>query len=169
MQLGLSGTCSWSLEAIFSSLKGISDIKTGRYNISNLSISFFEKDNLDIVNFTYDPNIISIESILNVFYSSHNLDSNSWTKESCFFPLTRSSILYPSEEVSQQNNISNILSSLGITEDKTKIIPYNPKMLTLMEEKYCNYFNKYPNDEFSISNIIPKLEKIKTQYPLLFK
>lgn len=77
-ELATFGTgCFWCTEAIFKELKGVGKVMPG-YAGGTVENPTFEQvasgntDHAEVVQITFDPNIISYEDLLNVFWSVHD-------------------------------------------------------------------------------------------------
>lgn len=165
----LSGNCYWCLEAIFQQLKGIENIKSGMYHIHNYSYSFGAGDKVEAISFEYQPEKISLESIMDVFYMAHNPTLINWESDS-FFPLCRSAVFVIDEN---QKTIVN----KKIEEYKkqfsdpvqTKIDFISPNCFKEVEEKNRNYYNNNRKDGYCTSIVDPKLDKLRKNFAHLLK
>ena len=163
----LSGNCYWCLEAIFQKIKGINNVSSGTYHLEDYDFSFGKNDKVEAIMIEYDSNIISINSILNIFFLAHTPTLVSWNKEDSFYPLCRSAVFYFTYEQKEtaseylQNMIHNKLYD---SEIYTKIIPYKENNFFLTDLKNQDYFKKNPNEGYCQSIIVPKIEKLNTQF-----
>jgi peptide-methionine (S)-S-oxide reductase len=166
-QIILTGSCYWCLEAIFKLVRGVINVESGLYNIEDYAFSFDKNDKLEAIRLTYEPTILPLDTLLDIFYLTHNPTTVKWDKEDCFYPPVRSSIICFTDiqkEVSE--NKITYLKSIKKYEDEiqTKIAKIIPDNFFLAEEKYRDYFTKNPTDGYCTSIVLPKIEQLKTHF-----
>jgi len=98
---------------------------------------------------------------------------NSWIKKDCFSYYHRSSIIYETDKqktIAEEKIKEVNKEKLFESDVTTKLIKYiaDQKTFKIAPESDCNYYNKNPNDGFSKSIILPKLEKINEQFSTLY-
>jgi peptide-methionine (S)-S-oxide reductase len=170
-ELILSGNCYWCLEAVFQKIQGVEKAESGFYSLRDYDFKFIPEDKLESVKITYDENVISLNTILDIFYQSHTPTLNSWKKEDCFSYLCRSSIIcFDDEQVKcAEEKIKEVNSNKLFDQDaQTKIIRYINSAFRLVAEKERNYYLNNPTDGYCTSIINPKLDKIKDKFPKYF-
>jgi peptide-methionine (S)-S-oxide reductase len=168
----LSGTCFWCLEAIFQKVKGIEEVKSGYYSLNHYEFKFMQDDKLEAVRLAYNDEILSTNTLLDIFYQIHIPTLNSWKKEDCFSYYCRSSIIVNDEQTLQiaEQKIKEVIDSKIFEGDvQTKIIKFIPGAFSLAKEKDQDYYNKNPSDGFCTSQIIPKFDKVGNKFPSYFK
>ena len=73
----LGGGCFWCLEAVYQQLSGISSIESG-YMGGNVDNPTYEQvcggdtEHAEIIKIDYDPSIVSLTKILDIFWQIHN-------------------------------------------------------------------------------------------------
>lgn len=75
--LTLGGGCFWCLEAVFSELKGVSKVESGYAggqvpNPTYAQVSDGETGHAEVVQITFDPDIVSRDTILRAFFTIHD-------------------------------------------------------------------------------------------------
>lgn len=73
----LAGGCFWCTEAVFKRLKGVSQVVSGYTggNIENPTyeqVSMGNTNHAEAIQITFDPEIISFEKLLKIFFNTHN-------------------------------------------------------------------------------------------------
>src|SRR5579872_1433466 len=73
----LGGGCFWCLEAVYSELKGVLKWESGYAggsveNPSYEDVCSGETGHAEVIQVTYDPNVITYREILQVFFSIHD-------------------------------------------------------------------------------------------------
>lgn len=176
-QVILSGNCSWTFEAVFQHIKGVTDVKSGTYSLKPYDFKFNEKDKVEAVFLEFDNSIISLDKILDIFYTIHNPNINCWDEEKCFSYNHRSAIIVRKEQKEVAEQKVKDVSESQIFGDST---PYggsiNTKVIIFIEddlfefikEKEKDFYKKYPKDPYSTSMIVPKLEKVENKFPELY-
>ena len=76
-QLTLGGGCFWCLEAVFDEVKGMLRVESGYAggkvaNPSYEQVSSGTTGHAEVVQLTFDPNIVSRETILKMFFTIHD-------------------------------------------------------------------------------------------------
>lgn len=73
----LGGGCFWCTESVFQSLKGVVEVVPG-YSGGHVDNPSYEQvcgqgtGHIEVVRVMYDPDIISLEQLLSVFFSTHD-------------------------------------------------------------------------------------------------
>jgi len=75
--LTLGGGCFWCLEAVFSELKGVSKVESGYAgghvpNPTYTQVSDGETGHAEVVQITFDPDIVRRDTILRAFFTIHD-------------------------------------------------------------------------------------------------
>jgi peptide-methionine (S)-S-oxide reductase len=75
--LTLGGGCFWCLEAVFSELKGVSSVESGYAgghvpNPTYTQVSEGDTGHAEVVQITFDPNVVSRDTILRAFFTIHD-------------------------------------------------------------------------------------------------
>jgi peptide-methionine (S)-S-oxide reductase len=105
------GGCFWSIEAIFSLLKGVTDVEVGyaggfKENPTYEQVCQGNTGHSEVVKITFDPNIISYSKLLEVFFYIH--DPTTLNRQgNDVGGQYRSIILYTSPE--QEKTVNNLL------------------------------------------------------------
>ena len=75
--LTLGGGCFWCLEAVFGELKGVTSVESGYAgghvaNPSYEQVSGGDTGHAEVVQITFDPNVISRDIVLQVYFTIHD-------------------------------------------------------------------------------------------------
>ena len=73
----LAGGCFWCVEAIFQRINGITELKSGYCNGSTQNPSYEsicsgQTGHAEVVQIVFDPEIVSLSTILEVFFATHD-------------------------------------------------------------------------------------------------
>ena len=160
----LGAGCFWCVEAIFQQVTGISDISCGysggfTKNPNYESVCSESTGHAEVVQFKYDPNLISYNEILEIFWTTH--DPTTLDKQGADIGSRyRSIILY--HDKSQKEAAEAMKERLNKTKKfPSDIVTYIEefKDFYVAEEYHQNYFNKNPNAPYCSYVIEPKIKK----------
>jgi peptide-methionine (S)-S-oxide reductase len=162
-ELIVGGGCHWTIDALFRKIKGVSDVQSGYYHLQDNG-----SDRIEVVHFKYNPEIISLKALLLMFFSMHNPTLIRWgVPESFPYYLYRSLIVtFDKEQLEQAQEMIKLLDDEAIFESmiETKTFLYAENRFHLAEEQWQDYYCKRPNDPYSVSNIVPKLQKLHMRF-----
>jgi len=152
-KVGFGGGCHWCTEAVFQSLRGVTEVQQGWISSEKNEVSFSEA-----VVVYFDPNLISLMTLIEIHLLTHESTSSHSMRGKY-----RSAIYYTDEE--QQNVVRTILINLQLSTPK----PYITKILALIEfksneDQFLNYYKTRPEAPFCQTYISPKLSKIRKQF-----
>ena len=169
-----AGGCFWRTEAIFTRLKGVVSVVSGYAggNMNNPSytrVSTGMTGHAEAVKITFDPKLISYETLLEVFWATHNPTTLNQQGNDTGTQY-RSMILYtskPQKEIAEKSK--KLLEEKGIYEGSvvTEIAPL--KSFYTAEEYHQNYYNKYTQEPYCTYVINPKIQKLLAKFGKLVK
>lgn len=162
----LGGGCFWCTEAVYLELKGVVDVKPGYSgghvkNPSYNEVCAETTGHAEVVQLTYDSDIVNFAEILEVFFITHNPTTLN-QQGNDIGTQYRSAVFYHSEK---QKQIAEKVIQLF---EKEKV--YNDSIVTevvkldkfyLAEEYHINYFAKNKNQAYCQLIVVPKLEKFR--------
>ncbi|MCQ8184736.1 peptide-methionine (S)-S-oxide reductase [Parvularcula maris] len=152
-ELGLGGGCHWCTEAVFQSLRGVSDVRQG----------FLWSDPPDDapsegVLLQVDREIIPLAALLEIHLRTHASGSDHSMREKY-----RSAVYVTNEEMAGEVTavLGGVASSLGF-EPVTKVLPL--RGFQLNEKRFLNYRRSRPDAPFCRTYIDPKLALLRREY-----
>lgn len=166
--------CFWCVEAIFESVLGvkeaISGYAGGLERTANYSaVSSGRTDHAEAVKVYYDPQFVTYETLLEVFFDSHDpttLNRQGPDQGTQY----RSTVFYQNDkEKNAAQAYIDLLNKKGI---------YDQKIVTTLEKLYDfypaedyhqNYEENNPNNPYVKRVSIPRLERFKQKRPDLLK
>jgi len=160
----LGGGCFWCVEAIFQRLEGVTSVKPG-YAGGTMKNPTYElvcrkvTGHAEVIQIEYNPEIVSLESILEVFWQAH--DPTTLNRQgNDEGPQYRSIILYNSEEqkslaIRSREKAAQLFSDPIVTE----IVPLN--RFYLAEAVHHDFYNRNPTNPYCMFVIHPKLLKFE--------
>lgn len=160
----LGGGCFWCLDPVFQKLPGVTKVTVGyaggiEKNPSYREVAYGKTNHAEVVEMTYDSQIISLEKILQVFFTMHDpttLNRQGADKGTQY----RSIILYSdATEKSVIENIINELNNSGVYSDP--IVTEVSELIAFYEAEpeHQDYFNKNPTQAYCQIVIAPKIER----------
>ena len=165
----LGGGCFWCLEAIYQELQGIDSIVSGYSggtiaNPTYNQIGTGRTGHAEVVQLTFDPQIISYQEILQVFFSIH--DPTTLNRQGADVgPQYRSIILYHDDEQKQvaQSTIANI-EAQKLWDDPivTELAPFTA--FYKAEDYHQNYYRDNSYQPYCQVVINPKVTKFRKQF-----
>lgn len=168
------GGCFWCTEAIFQMLKGVEKVESGyaggsTNNPTYRKVSEGDGMHAEVIRITYDPNLITYEDLLTVFFGSH--DPTTPNRQGYDVgEQYRSVILYSSDEEKQiaERIKMDIQESL---HDGTRVVT----QIQLLKEFFSaegyhqNYYAQNKGNQYCDIVIEPKIEKVKKRFAELVK
>lgn len=172
----VAGGCFWCVEAPYNELKGVQSAISGYIGGNTKNPTYREVCNGDTghaeaVRVTFDPNIVSFEQILDVFFTLHdptqlNRQGNDMGTQyrSAIFYHSPSQLQISKQKISELEASGKVKSSIVTQlEDVGKHIWYPG------EEYHQCYVKNNPTQGYVAGVSIPKLEKVRRTFPQLMK
>lgn len=168
----LGAGCFWCVEAIFQRVKGVVKVESGYSggHVENPTYKQVVRGNTghaEVARLTYDPEMISFEEILEVFWHTH--DPTTLNRQGADVgPQYRSAIFYHNEEqkrIAHESREKTEKSGLWDDPIVTEISPL--KNYYKAEDYHQNYYNNNPNAGYCSVVIAPKIKKFKKDFPHL--
>ena len=163
----LGGGCFWCIEAIFSHLKGVKSAISGyaggdKEDANYRAVCTKQTGHVEVVEVTFDPAIITLETILKVYLDSH--DPTSMDRQGADAgPQYRSVIFYTSEN--QKQVAEKIIQDSNQNYDSDIVTHVLELKEFFTAEKYHQkYYDNNPTNGYCLAVIGPKVQKIKTKY-----
>lgn len=171
----LAGGCFWGVEAVFESVKGVTNSVSGyaggKKNTADYeTVSGGRTGHAESVQVTYDPSQISFGQLLKIYFSVAHDPTELNRQGPDYGTQYRSSIFYASEE---QKRVAEAyiqqLDAAKVFKHKivTKVVPLEG--FYAAEEYHQNYLVRHPNQPYIVYNDIPKLDALRKQFPELVK
>jgi peptide-methionine (S)-S-oxide reductase len=163
------GGCFWCLEAVFERVTGVKDVVSGysggfiRRPTYDLVLTG-ETGHAEVVQITYDPEQVTYEELLKVFWVCH--DPTSLNAQGPDFGTQYRSIILAKDEVqlaAAQKSLLSLESSGSVSGPiVTEIVPL--KAFYAAEKYHQDYYRKHKNVPYCQANITPKLEALKIKF-----
>ncbi|KVV14663.1 peptide-methionine (S)-S-oxide reductase MsrA [Flavobacterium sp. TMP13] len=161
------GGCFWCIEAIIQRLKGIISIQSGYAggfikNPPYREVCSGRTGHAEVIQVTFDPEIISYKEIIFVFLTSHDpttLNQQGADRGTQY----RSIILYHDKE--QQQIVNELFDTLKPIFEQPIVTELTPlEVFYEAEEEHQNYYNNNREAGYCTMVIDPKIQKLKKMY-----
>jgi peptide-methionine (S)-S-oxide reductase len=170
-----AGGCFWGVEAVFESLKGVIDVRSGyaggTANTANYrDVSYHRSTHAEAVEIRFDPAIISYEKLLNIFFIVAHDPTELNRQGPDAGPQYRSAIFYADD--AQLSSAKAFIASLDAAKVYKKPVVTNLEKLAKFypaEDEHQNYVRHNPDDPYVVRNDLPKLDALKQAFPDLVK
>lgn len=169
-----AGGCFWCTEAIFKRLKGVMSVTPG-YSGGNVPNPTYDQvcsgstGHAEAIKIEYDPAQISFETLLAVFFSTH--DPTTLNRQGADTGTQyRSAVFYSSEQ--QKKEAVAFVRKLTADEVFDKPVVTEVKALGEFfeaDESHRNYYDRNSNKPYCQVVINPKIQKLKEKYAHLLK
>ncbi|HYF02886.1 MAG TPA: peptide-methionine (S)-S-oxide reductase MsrA [Patescibacteria group bacterium] len=166
--------CFWCTEAIFQDLEGVESAISG-YSGGHVENPTYEAvcsgttGHAEVLQITYDPLKISYETLLKVFWETH--DPTTLNRQGNDVGTQyRSAIFYHNDEQKEiAEKYKEQLAASGTWKDPivTEIVPF--KKFYKAEDYHQNYYNNNPNQGYCAFVVRPKVEKFQSKFKDMLK
>jgi peptide-methionine (S)-S-oxide reductase len=173
--LVVAGGCFWGIEAVFEHIKGVTDAVSGYAGGPKASaeyemVSSGRTGHAESVKVTFDPSKVSIEKLLQVFFSVAHDPTQLNRQGPDVGPQYRSAIFFADED--QAKVARSYVDQL--TKAKTFSKPIVTQVVKLdqfypAEEYHQNFAEKNPTYPYIVYNDRPKVENLKREFPDLYR
>lgn len=160
----LGGGCFWCLEAAFEKFRGVKAVTSG-YSDGTIDNPTYKQvcsghtGHAEVVQIEFDPNVISYEQLLEVFWEIH--DPTTLNRQGADVGTQyRSVILYHNDAQKAAAEKSKSEAEKKFKDPvTTQIVPL--KRFYPAEDYHQDYFRKNPNQPYCAYVISPKLQKLQ--------
>ena len=165
----LGGGCFWCLEPIFDDLRGVEQVESG-YSGGNVPNPSYARvcagttGHAEVVQITFDPQIISFKEILEIFFTFH--DPTTLNRQGADVGTQyRSAIFYHTPE--QKTTAEQVIAELNREHVwdgpiVTEVTPFTA--FYKAEDYHQEYFERNGEQPYCRAVIAPKVAKFRKQY-----
>jgi peptide-methionine (S)-S-oxide reductase len=165
----LAGGCFWCLEAVYDQLNGVEQVESGYSggavaNPSYRQVCTGTTGHAEVVQLTFDPQVISFKEILEVFFTIH--DPTTLNRQGADIGTQyRSAIFYHSpEQKAIAEQVIREVEAAGIWDAPivTEVSPIGT--FYRAEDYHQEYFERNGGQPYCRAVIAPKVAKFRKQY-----
>ena len=164
----VGGGCFWCMEAIFKELKGVEKTVSGYSGGSVPGIPTYKEvcsgltGHAEVVQVTFDSQLISYEDLLSVFLLSH--DPTTLNLKGKHFGSQYRSVIYYHDD-SQKGIAKMVIKKLASYYERSITTEISPiKNFHKAEDYHQDYYEKNPEEAYCSAIIKPKLLKLRSTY-----
>jgi peptide-methionine (S)-S-oxide reductase len=167
------GGCFWCTEAVFEQLRGVISVAPGYAGGFTVKPSYEdvctgETGHAEVIRVTYDPDVLSYEDLLTVFFAAH--DPTTLNKQGNDVGTQyRSMIITTTPQQKQEAQAMKERLSADGKKVVTEIVPSSENPFYEAESVHHHYFETHPEQAYCQLIINPKLEKLKHRFAELIK
>lgn len=165
----LGGGCFWCLEPVYAELEGVVDVEPG-YSGGHVENPTYEAvctgttGHAEVVQITFDPDVISYRDILEVFFSVH--DPTTLNRQGADVGTQYRSVIFYHDDEQRQvaEDVIRELEEAGVWDDPivTQVEP--AQTFYPAEDYHRRYYYRNPMQPYCQVVINPKLEKFRRKY-----
>jgi peptide-methionine (S)-S-oxide reductase len=165
----LAGGCFWCLEAVYDQLKGVEHVESGYmggyvHNPSYRQVCNGDTGHAEVVQITFDPQVLSFKDLLDVFFTIH--DPTTLNRQGADIGTQyRSAIFYhsPDQKAIAEQTIAE-LTEAKIWGDPivTEVTP--AQTFYMAEDYHQEYFENNANQPYCRAVVAPKVTKFRKYF-----
>jgi peptide-methionine (S)-S-oxide reductase len=162
------GGCFWCLEAVFLELRGVQSVTSG-YAGGHTDKPTYQQvcsestGHAEVVQIAYDPDVISFQDLLNVFFTIHD-PSTANRQGADIGTQYRSIVLYHDEEQKRltEATIAHLLADGVWNRITTQVVPL--ETFWPAEVYHKDYYRRNPDQAYCRAVIAPKVAKLRKHH-----
>lgn len=170
----IGGGCFWCTEAVFQELKGVRSVISGYAgghveNPTYRQVCQKTTGHAEVIQITYDPDVISYEQLLEVFWTTHDPTTKD-QQGNDKGPQYRSVIFYHDEEQKEiaEQSISNVASKIWSDPIVTEVAPFTS--FYEAEKDHQDFYQRNGSFHGYCRVVIsPKVAKVRNSFAHLLK
>lgn len=150
--------CFWCMEALFESIDGVGDVVSGYSGGQSQNPSYHDHGNhAEAVQFSYDPEKVSLETLLRVFWKSHDAADGSGVAPD-FGPSYRPILFYRTpEEKAEIERVKALVQKDYSKPIATEIVPF--EKFWQAEDYHQNYVMLNPGNSYVRNVSLPRVRE----------
>jgi peptide-methionine (S)-S-oxide reductase len=170
----LGGGCFWCVEAVFDDLQGVEDVVSGYMggqgaNPTYEQICTGRTGHAEVIQVKFDPAVISLREILEVFFAVHNPTTLN-RQGNDVGTQYRSAIFYHTPE--QKQAAEEVIEAVGSGKvwDDPIITEVTPAATFYPAEDYHQeFFKRNPHQGYCMAVVSPKVSKFRQKFSAKLK
>jgi len=170
----LGGGCFWCLEAVFLELDGVTQVVSG-YSGGTVSNPSYQQvcagttGHAEVVQVTFDPDVIAFRELLQVFFSIHDPTTKN-RQGADVGPQYRSVVFFHTED--QKSTAETMIDELNATQIwkspiVTEVTPFS--VFFQAEDYHQQYYDRNAHQPYCQVVISPKLSKFRQRFSAKLK
>jgi peptide-methionine (S)-S-oxide reductase len=171
----LAGGCFWGVDAVFKHVKGVINVGSG-YSGGAATTADYEtvsegrSGHAESVKVTYDPSVVSYETLLKIFFSIAHDPTQLNRQGPDVGTQYRSVIFYGTEDQKHaaQSYIAQLTASKAYSRPiVTEVVPL--QAFFVAEAYHQDYLAQHLTQPYIVYNDLPKVESLRVKFPELYR
>jgi peptide-methionine (S)-S-oxide reductase len=165
--------CFWCVEAVYESVKGVSESISGysggiEDNPTYKEVGYGRTTHAEAVEIYYDPKVVSFETLVDVFFGSHNPTTLNRQGPDAG-PQYRSIAFYQNDAEKKiiEDKITALNTSTYEGQIITQVLPF--QKFWKAESYHQNFERNNPDNPYIRNVSIPRLKRFQAKFPELLK
>lgn len=165
----LGGGCFWCLEAVYDEVNGVETVESG-YSGGTISNPTYQSvcegvtGHAEVVQVTYDPNMISYREILEIFFTIHDPTTLNRQGDDVGSQY-RSVIFYHNKDQKDvAEKVVEEMSSANLWKDSVVTEIAQLQTFYKAEKYHQKYFKANSRQPYCQAVIVPKITKLRNQW-----
>ena len=160
----LGGGCFWCTEAIFTKTKGVEKVLPGYIGGKTLNPTYKDictgiTGHAEVISVVYNNDVISLESILEIFFSTHDPTTLNRQGNDLGTQYRSSIFISDKEEIKIVSSFINALDLSNRFENKIVTTIEEKSKFYVAEDYHHDYFEKNRNVPYCSIVVSPKVDK----------
>lgn len=168
------GGCFWCTEAVFKMFRGVLAVAPG-YAGGTIENPTYEQvctgdtGHAEVVRIEYDPAFISFETLLTIFFASH--DATTLNRQGDDVGTQYRSVIFYTTDEQKTESLSFIKGLNDSTKSGAPVVTEVSPLAGFYpaEDYHKNYFERNGNNAYCQIIISPKLQKVQAKFSELLK
>jgi peptide-methionine (S)-S-oxide reductase len=165
----LGGGCFWCVEAIYQDVQGVHKVVSGYAggkidNPTYQQVCMGTTGHAEVVQITFDPDVISYDDILYIFWRTH--DPTTLNRQGADVGTQYRSVIYTHSDgqktIAEKSKADTDASDLWPNSIVTEISPFTS--FYEAESYHQDYYSQNPQQPYCMAVIDPKVKKFKKQF-----
>jgi len=165
----LGGGCFWCIEAAFDEIRGVVNVESGYAGGESASPTYDQvctgtTGHAEVVQVTFDPDIISFKEILQIFFTAH--DPTTLNRQGADVGTQYRSVIFYHNEKQKKiaEKVIDELDDAKVWDSPIVTQVEQFKSFYKAEEYHRRYFGRHPEAAYCRIVIAPKIAKLRKKY-----
>lgn len=165
----LAGGCFWCLEAVYDDLEGVVSVESGYAggsvaNPSYEAVCTGRTGHAEVVQVTYDPEVVSYADLLRVFFTIHDPTTLNRQGNDVGTQYRSAIFTHSAEQERTAREVASDITAQGLYPNPivTEIVPLD--QFYIAEPYHQEYFARNPQAGYCQFVVAPKVAKFRKQW-----
>lgn len=168
----LGAGCFWCVEAVFDQIQGVNQVTSGYMggqikNPSYREVCTGRTGHAEVVQIQFDPSQVSTETILEVFFSTH--DPTQLNRQGADVGTQYRSVIFVRNEKERDLAEESIAKHQHLFQEKIVTTIEDESAFYVAEDYHQSYYELHGEAPYCKAVIRPKISKLQSQFQPLLK